>query len=62
MKERGTPQFKKPNKREITTTGPLSFKFKIATWERLQRHVAKGSWTWFIDAAINEKLDRELKI
>ena len=43
-------------KREISTR-PITISMKVATYERMERTVAKGSWSQLIDVAINKYLD-----
>jgi hypothetical protein len=43
-------------KREVSTR-PITISMKLTTYQRLERGVAKGSWSQLIDLAINKYLD-----
>ena len=43
-------------KREVSTR-PITISMKFNTYARLEREVAKGSWSQLIDVAINKYLD-----
>ena len=44
------------------TTRPVTLTLKLATIKRLEFEVAKGSWSGFIDRAINLHLDELIGI
>lgn len=43
-------------KREVSTK-PITISMRLNTYARLEREVAKGSWSQLIDIAINKYLD-----
>ena len=47
-------------KREVSTR-PITISMKLTTYQRLEREVAKGSWSQLIDIAINTYLDNYAK-